>query len=295
MTVKPAQERMLPLYEAKMIHHYDHRWGTYGLDGSTASVTDHEKADPEHLVLSRYWVSEAEVNARLSGRWEREWLLGWRDICRSTDERTMLATADGRGASPEGGTLLALPELQSAVQACQLLSCFNSLVFDFVARQKVGGSHLKYFTVRQLPVLLPSAYEVPVPWAPLLKLAAWIVDRVLELTYTAWDMQPFACDVGDGGPPFVWDPERRALLRAELDAAYFHLYGLERAEVDHVLDTFPIVKRKDEARFGEFRTQRLILECYDSMSSAVATGTPYTTLLDPPAGDGARNGNRDGI
>lgn len=104
---------------------------------------------------------------------------------------------------------------------------------------------------------------------------------------------PFALDLGDDGPPFVWDLQRRALLRAELDAAYFHLYGLERHEVDHVLDTFPIVKRKDEARFGEFRTKRLVLECFDAMTSAMATGTPYATLLDPHAGHGPRHADRD--
>lgn len=136
---------------------------------------------------------------------------------------------------------------------------------------------------------VPSTYDVPTPWVTDQQLADWITDRVLELTYTAWDIEPFALDLGDDGPPFVWDPQRRALLRAELDAAYFHLYGLERHEVDHVLDTFPIVKRKDEARFGEFRTKRLVLECYDVMTSAMATGTPYATLLDPPAGCGRRH------
>jgi hypothetical protein len=84
------------------------------------------------------------------------------------------------------------------------------------------------------------------------------------------------------GAPFRWNPERRALLRAELDAAFFHLYGLSRDDADYVMDTFPIVKRKDEAAHGEYRTKRLILEAYDAMAEAIRTGTPYQTRLDPP-------------
>ena len=109
--------------------------------------------------------------------------------------------------------------------------------------------------------------------------------RVLELVYTAWDMEPFARDHGYDGPPFRWDPERRALLRAELDAAFFHLYGLERDDVDYVMDTFWVVRDRDVKAHGEYRTKRLILEIYDELAEAIATGRPYQTRLDPPPAD----------
>jgi hypothetical protein len=108
---------------------------------------------------------------------------------------------------------------------------------------------------------------------------------VLELTYTAWDLQPFARDCGYDGPPFRWDPERRFLLRCELDAAFFHLYGISRDDAAYILDTFPIVRRKDEERFGEYRTQRVILEIYDALAESARTGQPYRTRLDPPPAD----------
>lgn len=120
----------------------------------------------------------------------------------------------------------------------------------------------------------------------------WLADRVLELVFTAWDMEPFALDLYDDGPPYVWNDERRRLLRAELDAAMFRLYGLDRDEVDYVIDTFPILRRKDEARFGEFRTKRLILEVYDAMAKAIATREGYQTILDPPPGQGPRHPDR---
>jgi hypothetical protein len=115
--------------------------------------------------------------------------------------------------------------------------------------------------------------------------------RVVELSYTAHDMGPFAKDLGDDGPPFRWDEERRTLIRAELDAAYFHLYGLERDEVEHIMDSFDALRRREEKpqNFGEFRTKRLILERYDTISEATRTGEPYQTVLDPPPGHGPRH------
>ncbi len=113
----------------------------------------------------------------------------------------------------------------------------------------------------------------------------WLLPRVLELTYTAWDLEPFARDCGYDGPPFRWDSARRFLLRCEIDAAFFHLYGLGRDDTAYVLDTFPVVRKRDEAQHGEYRTARVILETYDRMADAARTGVPYVTLLDPPPAD----------
>jgi hypothetical protein len=110
---------------------------------------------------------------------------------------------------------------------------------------------------------------------------------MLELTYTAWDLEGFAADLGYRGPPFRWDDERRALLRAELDGCFFHLYGIERADVDYIMVTFPIVGRKDVAKHSEYRTKQLILEAYDAMATASTDGTPYDTILDPATADPA--------
>lgn len=115
---------------------------------------------------------------------------------------------------------------------------------------------------------------------------------MLELTYDAWDIEPFARRLGDEGSPFRWDSERRALVRAELDAAYFHVYGLEADEVGHVMESFEVLRRREEKQLGEFRTKRLILERYDAMAEAIRTGTDYQTVLDPPPGHGPRHPER---
>jgi hypothetical protein len=174
-----------------------------------------------------------------------------------------------------------------------LFGNLDAFVLDYVARQKIGGISLKYFTMKQLTVLPPVTYEQSCPWhsspssllATPYSLYSWLLPRVLELIYTAWDLEPFAKDCGYNGPPFRWDEERRFLLRCELDAAYFHLYGIAHDDVDYIMETFPIVKRKDEQRYGEYRTKRVILEIYDAMAEAIRTGKPYCTLLDPPPAD----------
>jgi hypothetical protein len=215
---EPAPDR-LPLYEAKLIHHYDHRWATYAADGASRDLSLTEKQDPGFQITPRYWVERSEVQERLKAQgWDRQWLMGWRDICRSTDERTVIASA-----APIASIGHTMPIFFSKEET-RLLSCFlgnwQCLVLDFNARNKIGGTHLTYSYLKQFPYLLPSAYSQAA--------IEFIQPRVLELTYTAHDLKPWAEDLGYEGPPFLFDPERRALLRAELDAFYAHLYGINR-------------------------------------------------------------------
>jgi hypothetical protein len=110
------------------------------------------------------------------------------------------------------------------------------------------------------------------------------------LTYTAWDLAEYAASVGDQKPPFRWTDQRRAFIRAELDAAMFHLYGMDHDEVQFVLDDFPGLRRNEERDFGEYRTKRLVLEAYDRMAGAIANGGKgWRPLADPPAGHGPRH------
>ena len=127
------------------------------------------------------------------------------------------------------------------------------------------------------------------PWLSQATVADWIRQRVLELSFTAWDLKSYAYNLGDDGAPFHWGEKRRLMMRAELDAAYFHLYGVDRDDVDYIMETFPIVKRKDVERYGSFRTKELILDIYDAMAGAIRTGESYQTVLDPPPGHGPRH------
>ena len=158
---------------------------------------------------------------------------------------------------------------------------FCSFALDFAARQKLGGTHLNYFVLKQLPVLAPAEFAAEASWSRGSTIAEWLAPRVLELSYTAWEMEAFGRELGYRGPPFRWDTERRFQLRCELDAAFFHIYGLAHDDVAYVMETFPIVRKNDEKAHGEYRTKRVILETYDALAKAAQTGKPYRTPLDP--------------
>jgi hypothetical protein len=192
--------------------------------------------------------------------------MGWRDITNATNERTVIAAAFPRVAC--GDTLLLkFPSVADPrLFACNIAN-LCSLPLDYASRQKIGGTHLKYNIFKQLPVLPPSFYT-PAD-------VAFIVPRVLELTYTSHSMAPFARDLDYSGPPFAWDEDRRAHFRAELDAFYARAYGLTRDELRYVLDpadamgpnypseTFRVLKKNEVARYGEYRTARLVMQAWD--------------------------------
>ena len=157
-----------------------------------------------------------------------------------------------------------------AETAVLIVAGLNSIVLDFAARTSVGGTDLSYFIIKQLPVLSPEAYLEEVrPGSTYAKL---VVPRVLELTYTAYELQPFARDLGYDGPPFPYNEERRHRLKCELDAIFAHMYQLERTDLEWILDapepsaSFPSLKRYEIRKFGEYRTQRYVLQVYDQMA-----------------------------
>jgi hypothetical protein len=288
-----GSERMFPLYEGKMIHHFNSRFATY--EGATEAqlnkgtlprLTSEQHDNPDCVILPRYWVDEAEVNQRLARRgWDKGWLLGWRDVARSSDERTVICSVVPRVAAGNK-----LPLAMTADSGELLVANLSSFVLDYVARQKMAGTSMTYFIVKQLSVLPPVVFRAPVDWLAGCAPADWVRQRVLELSYTAYDLAPFASDLGDEGPPFRWDSERRFVMRAELDAAFFNLYRIERDDVDYIMDTFRAFQNNDRARFD--RTKELILQVYDAMAEAMRTGKPYQTILDPSPGNGPRHSAR---
>jgi hypothetical protein len=284
-------KQMLPLYQGIMAAPFDHRAADV-IHSATAVkrqnqpsyLTDLEKCDANRVASPMYWVSETEVAQRLNG-WGDPWLLGFRDITSPTNERTLLPTL-----IPRAGVGNKTPLILSAGNNLVLHAMLSSFVVDYLVRQKIGGTSMNYFFVKQFPILAPRAFEQQqgLGWTDE-TLEGFITHRSLELHYTAVDIEPLASAFGMNAPPFTWDLERRDLLRAELDAAFFHLYGVSRDDVEYIMETFPIVKRKDTGAHGEYRTKRLILEVYDAMQKAIDTDTAYQTILDPPPGEGPRH------
>jgi len=236
-------------------------------------------------VSCRYFVPLSDVLTRKPHP-SRKWSLAIRAMAGAVANiRTLVAAVLPLCGAGNSLLVFDCPDFLSAESYAALLGILNSFVCDYFIRQKISGVNLNQFALKQLPMLRPEELGQDCTWHRGVSYAHWSVLRVLGLTYTAWDLQPFAQDCGYDGPPFRWDGERRFLLRCELDAAYFHLYGIARDDVDYIMETFPIVKRKDEAAHGEYRTKRVILEIYDAMQRAMETGEPYQTLLDPPPAD----------
>ena len=211
-----------------------------------------------------------ELTGALIDRKQPRWLMGWRRNARSTDERTWVV--DVFPPCGVGDSLFVLYPNAAKESAPAMVACATSLIADFVSRQKVGGTNLSFYYIEQLPVLAPYQFTP--------EEIAFVTPRVLELTYTSHSMRPWAEDMGHTGAPFAFDLDRRAQLRAELDAFFARRYGLSRDELRYILDpadthgesypseTFRGLKRNEIDRYGEFRTQRLVLTAFDRLTGA---------------------------
>ncbi len=311
---------LLPLYEGKMVQAFDHRAARVitVLDnlkrpGQPVELTFQDHQDPRYLAKPQYHVRRSDVDARLVGVWTRHWLIAYKSVTSPTNQRTMIAAVLPFCGIAHSMNVV-FPFEQSAILGACFLSNLNALVLDFAAKQKVGGVNLSYFLVRQLPFIGPTSYTR--------EDARFIALRVLELVHTAWDIKPFADDLWRGAddrlksliqqqweankaatgayrfeppewaeiaedgiplPPFKWNEDRRARIRAELDAYYALLYGLTRDELRYILDpkevygeafpgeTFRVLKEKEIKQFGEYRTRRLVLEAYDGLAPEFAS------------------------
>ena len=269
------QDTIFPLYESKYINIFNHRAATfegipeekkYGTRAPTNLANESQLADPEWLITPRYWINKEQIENKTPGFWKYQWFMGFRNA--------ISAVADSRSARlaiiPKSGVGNSMPLIfsdQPIKKLCALAANFNAIIFDYVVKQKASGGNLNYYIVRQLPVIPPENYTQ--------KDIDYISSRVLELVYTAWDMKPFAEDMGYEGEPFIWDEQRRAKIRAELDAYYAKLYGLTRDELRYILDpkdvygedfpseTFRVLKNNEIKKYGEYRTQRLVLAAFD--------------------------------
>ena len=272
-----GESEAVPLYEGKMVQMYDHRAADVVLNAANLhrpaqqeAIQDSVKAKPDRFPVPQYWVTEENIEAALPSREAHSWALGFKEISAPTNMRSMIA-ALMPGVGFGNKVPILVPEMQPPEQAARnaaiLLSNLNAYAFDFVLRQKLQGQTINLFIFEQLPVIAPADFEQSIGGV---SIADFIRTEVLALTYTAHDMAGFARDLGhieESGvdatgavkPPFVWNADDRAHRMARLDALFMHLYGLSEPDADYILSTFPIVREKDLAAFGSFRTRDWIL------------------------------------
>jgi hypothetical protein len=276
-------KRMLPLYEGRMGHQYNHRYADSSGDNE-ASLADLDSIN--YLVQPQYWITSEEFQSRRSRRSFgcESGMLGHRRVARNNDDRTCIAAVIPWGPASYGWIVSSGPGVEDIVL---LEANYNSFSYDYLLRNSFSQPSIPQSTSEQVPVIFPGVVR---------GFFGFIKARVLELTCTAVDLISFAEDLGDHGMPFRWDQDRRSVMRAELDALFFHLYGIGRDDVDYIMETFPIVKKKDVAKYGTYRTKERILEIYDRMAEAgVSQDTPlvdgenFISELTPPPGHGPRH------
>lgn len=284
-------ETYVPLYEGKMIWHYNHHYGTWPTSGERPNAIDTpsiaELANPDASIIPWYWVPLTAVQDRLVKvdsqgnvvwEWKHKWLFAFRDIARAADARTMI-----NSFVPCTALNNKIPSLyvDDGIDAAILLSgLLSSIIFDYAVRQKVGGTSMNFFYVKQFPVLAPEQIPAPMQWQ--------IVKRVAELCYFNHDLDGWAEELWEemnkeqraelpqlgNKQPWIFNPDRRALLQAELDAIFAHLYGLTTEDLRYILDpedvcgegcineTFRVLKDNEIRQYGEYRTKRLVMEAW---------------------------------
>lgn len=285
--------KYVPLYEGKMIWHYNHHYGTWPTEGGRPNSINmpslDELSNPNSYLIPWYWVPLTEVNERLKKRdnegnlvweWEHKWLIGFRKLTNATTERTFICTPIPN-AKGLGDSVTLLYAERGTVPVASLCAMLTSLVYDYTVRQKVGDTNMNIFFVKQLPVLTPDQIPSAMQWQ--------IVKRVAELCYFNHDMDGWASELWEemseeqraelpqlgAQQPWVYNPERRAILQAELDAIFAHLYGLNTEDLVYILDpedicgkgcineTFRVLKDNEIRQYGEYRTKRLVLEAWN--------------------------------
>ncbi|MCA9692930.1 MAG: SAM-dependent DNA methyltransferase, partial [Myxococcales bacterium] len=288
---RPAGADWRPVLEGKMIGMYDHRAADIIVNPRNLhrpqqpqAVRGAQRLSPAFTPRPYLWAPSSVVEGRRPSGWSRAWALVVKRVSAATNERTVVGAFVPMHALSY--TLYVITAPAPAGDFVGLAANLLSYVYDYCVRQKTTQSSITIGVLREAPIIPRDRYEQSVAWGPAgLSLIDWIRPRVLELSYTAWDLVAFARDQGYEGPPFRWDDERRFWLRAELDAAYFHLYGLHEDDVAHVMDSFELARKRDQRAHGVYRTKAAILDIYRRMAKAAATGEPYEAAIDPAPAD----------
>jgi len=237
-------------------------WMRQGQPDST-SLVQHQ--NPEFSSEPRWWVDESEVNRVLDKNIQPAYI-SYKDVTSSTNQRTMIAAFIPHVAALNSAPLILIESKIPFRTICCLLTNLNSIAMDFIARQKVGGVHLNFFIVNQLPIFPPDFYKQKCPWNKKQTLEKWISDRVLKLTCTSNDMIPLAEAAGFESRVHKWDPAERLDLQAQLDAAFFMLYGIKRPDMEYILSTFSGVRKESKTLLDDSSTSERILGLYDDFS-----------------------------
>jgi len=269
---KKGEKIFLPLYEAKMIQMYDHRAASVIINeenwfrqGQTDATSEASHQNPEYYIEPRRWTHAENIQKALNN-YPHPMFLAYKNVTSPTNQRTMIAAFIPNYGVINSAPLILFDESLSARHQSCFLANLNSFAYDYIMRQKIGNVNLNYFLLEQIPMFSPDFYDDPCPWDKKQSLKLWISQRVLKLTCTSNDMIGLAKAANFKKGIHKWKASERLKLTAELDAAYFLLYGIEKNDVLYILSTFSGIAKQTESIF-ENSIAKAILENYNTLSS----------------------------
>lgn len=261
-----ADPNGLPLYEGRMVDQFDHRAKGYRSGrGRTAVWRELQFGSTDKSIQPQWRVPHADIPEKVRGRMDR-YRVGFCDVTSPTNERSLIAALlpPGTVSGDKVPTILFTRGWDWA--GLIWLAAANSFAMDFIVRKKVALK-MSYTVLDSLPFPRLSKDD---------QTARAIVSRALKLTCCGPEMIGFwnsmaeegwvALVSASGPPPGIEDDAERLRLRAELDTIVARdVFNLTATEMDYILATFSSWRQREEKKYGEFRTRRLILEAWEAL------------------------------
>ncbi|AKN59972.1 hypothetical protein WB44_01215 [Synechococcus sp. WH 8020] len=265
-------KKITPLYEAKLVDAFNHKCTTFegadrnkmfGTKPKTLPASNQQLTDAKWHSKPRYWVSKNEVENRIPTNWKFPWIVGFRNaLSSSADSRSLRATIIPRHGA--GNSLPLIFEYSGKKECLTLVGFLNSIVMDYVIKQKVSGANLNFYIIKQLPI--PNLKNLTNEDLD------YISSRVERLSFSS---SCFAEEEAFISGAACTDSPSRAETKAELDAYTAKLFGLDKGELDFIFwdkneckntsqsATFEVLRSIEIKEFGEYRSRRLALEAWD--------------------------------
>lgn len=238
-----SEKTRVPIYEGKFIEQYDNRFSTFA--GMSADERYQAKASarrqpgdsfvaPKPAPECRYFIDKKFWESFLD-RYDQPYSLCWRSLTSPTNQRTMIASIIPSMPTCQSVQLLQTTPVEDLLM---ILALFNSKVFDFFVRLKMGGIDLTQSVVRQIPVPFREAWNSMVT---LHGVDYTALDAVRALERLLYRNEPDLCGLWDGVPEIKNADnyyKTAADVREEIDKIIFQMYGLTSAEEKMVRNSF---------------------------------------------------------
>jgi hypothetical protein len=263
----------LPVYEGRMIDHFDHRAKTYASGhGNSAEWIEREFGDPAKAIVPQWRVLRGNIPSKLGDRCDH-FRIGFGDIANPRNERSFTATLIPPGVICGHKVPTFVFDDKHEWAYLPWLAVANSFGMDWLARCRLSAPTMSYTLLNSLPFPRPATSD---------EVVQRVAPIVLRLVCTTPEMTPFwnqmarlgfVDSVTENTIPrlALTTPDTRAIARAELDAfVAVKVFGLTRQELSEQLDTFDVLRRRQEKAHGEFRTKRLILEALEGLDARAA-------------------------